>query len=67
MDVQTLTITLAVYPHRLRQHDLPLSCHWIRDVHAIVFPTGVHVLEDGLPITARPVGLTLAATLIATA
>jgi hypothetical protein len=66
MHTQHLETTLAIYQHRLRQHDLPLSTVRMRNAEAVVFPHGVHVLEDGVPLTWRPVGLELAAELIAT-
>ena len=66
MNAQHLETTLAITQHRLRQHDLPLTTLRIRNAEVVVFPHGLHVLEDGVPLTWRPVGLELAAELIAT-
>ena len=67
MNAHLLADTLAMYQARLRRNDLPLSVHRFHNVDVVVFAVGVHVIEDGLPMTRRPVGPELAAMLIETA
>jgi hypothetical protein len=59
--------TLVTYQKHLRESGLPLAYARIGNADVIVFQSCVHVLEDGLPLTRRPVGVHLASVLIETA